>query len=290
MLSSKVGGRPPVIIIGMHRSGTSAITRILEQLGIFVGHDLDENHESQFFQGLNKWLLSQSSGAWDNPGAISHLLGDGESVELVLAYLREIVCSPRRRKYVGLRKYLLRSDKDTLSRPWGWKDPRSTFTLPIWLQLYPNAKIIYVERHGIDVAVSLKRRNDGSFRRSRERFGRMRGWYWLRPKRGGFAGSVRCRSLDGAFSLWEEYVQRGRRHVQELGPDRALSIRYENLLETPSDHLALMAAFCGVSPTREQLDETAATLKPERMFAYRTDPSLLQFAQSMKGRLLGYDV
>ncbi|MCS5697200.1 sulfotransferase [Desulfofundulus thermocisternus] len=29
--------RPPIIIIGMHRSGTNMLTRMLEELGLFVG-------------------------------------------------------------------------------------------------------------------------------------------------------------------------------------------------------------------------------------------------------------
>ena len=27
--------------------------------------------------------------------------------------------------------------------PWGWKDPRNSITLPLWLRLYPEAKIIF---------------------------------------------------------------------------------------------------------------------------------------------------
>ena len=43
------GGRPPIVIIGMHRSGTSIVTRMLEQLGLFVGKKKDMNHEALFF-------------------------------------------------------------------------------------------------------------------------------------------------------------------------------------------------------------------------------------------------
>ena len=37
----------------------------------------------------------------------------------------------------------------------GWKDPRNTFTLDLWLKLFPNAKIINIMRHPLDVSQSL---------------------------------------------------------------------------------------------------------------------------------------
>ena len=52
----------PVIIIGMHRSGTTMITDMLRRLGLFVGNDLEENSESMFFINHNDWLLNQSGG------------------------------------------------------------------------------------------------------------------------------------------------------------------------------------------------------------------------------------
>lgn len=39
----------PVIIIGMHRSGTSMLTRVLQRAGLFMGEHREENDESLFF-------------------------------------------------------------------------------------------------------------------------------------------------------------------------------------------------------------------------------------------------
>ena len=46
----------PFVIVGMHRSGTSLVSRILDQSGVFMGLDLQEDHESRFFIELNKWI------------------------------------------------------------------------------------------------------------------------------------------------------------------------------------------------------------------------------------------
>ena len=65
---------PPILITGMHRSGTTLMVKLLRKLGYFPGHRLDSNLESTFFQRLNEWVLKRSGGAWDNPLPIKNLL------------------------------------------------------------------------------------------------------------------------------------------------------------------------------------------------------------------------
>ncbi len=38
-----------VIVIGMHRSGTGMISRLVEEMGLFVGTEKDGNNKSLFF-------------------------------------------------------------------------------------------------------------------------------------------------------------------------------------------------------------------------------------------------
>jgi hypothetical protein len=40
---------PPVIIIGMSRSGTTLLVEMLEQLGLFAGNKKTRNNEALFF-------------------------------------------------------------------------------------------------------------------------------------------------------------------------------------------------------------------------------------------------
>ena len=51
----------------MHRSGTTMLSKLLEQFGLFVGSKKEENDESLFFYKLNEWLLRQANASWDNP-------------------------------------------------------------------------------------------------------------------------------------------------------------------------------------------------------------------------------
>ncbi len=32
-------------------------------------------------------------------------------------------------------------------KAWGWKDPRNTFTLPMWLSIFPKARVLHVLRN-----------------------------------------------------------------------------------------------------------------------------------------------
>src|ERR1700709_599256 len=71
----------PVILLGMHRSGTAMIARLLDQLGLFQGNELQEDHESVWFLDINDMLLKRVNGAWDNPGPIKLFLQNPPAVQ-----------------------------------------------------------------------------------------------------------------------------------------------------------------------------------------------------------------
>ena len=55
---------PPIIVIGMHRSGTGMLARVLSGLGVWMGERQSDNSEDMFFFTLNEWLLRLSGAAW----------------------------------------------------------------------------------------------------------------------------------------------------------------------------------------------------------------------------------
>jgi hypothetical protein len=147
-----------------------------------------------------------------------------------------------------------------LSRPWGWKDPRNTFTLPVWLDIFPEAKIIHLHRSGMDVALSLRRRGRREFRLQR--------WYrgvpllhWIRPKRGAFVHSLRCDHLDAGLALWNEYMEQGNRHVTAL-KNRALDISFENLVREPIRSLSALSNFCGLPADQSAIEHASQQINP----------------------------
>lgn len=278
---SRPRARAPVVLIGMHRSGTSLLARTLEELGLFVGWKLAPNHEASFFNKLNSWLLSSSGGRWDTPASIDHLLADAPGRGLAVAYLRDQMASPRVMEFLGPARYLRYHSLFRVEQAWGWKDPRSTLTLDFWLEIFPEARVIHVVRHGVDVADSLHRRQQTGFELGRRNFERYRWALRLFPKKGWFGTSPRLTRRPEAFRLWEEYLAHAARGTAGLG-NRLLELRFETLLETPREEIARVAAFCGLEPEPGALEAAASRVRGDRALAFRRDPGLLELFREVR--------
>lgn len=275
----------PVIILGMHRSGTSLVARMLEEIGLFLGWRKDINHEAWFFLRLNDWLLHQCGGAWDQPMPIRHLIANPAGRRLVTDYLRLTLTAPQAASFMGLGAYLRCRSIAATERPWGWKDPRNTFALPLWLDLFPDARIVHVYRHGVDVAASLTHRQRESLIQSQNHFQRRRWLYaFVPPRRAGFAESWRCAELDEALRLWCEYIHEASGYVAELG-DRVLEVRYEHLLENPQRELSRLATFCALPAAKSVVERVAGGIRPSRALAHRHDPRLRELAERWREQL-----
>jgi len=279
---------PPVIMLGMHRSGTSLLSSMLAELGLFTGQDLQDDCESVFFIRCNDWILRQGQATWDHPGIFLKYSNDPEWRRQIANQLKRRLGGTRSARYAGaghaatFRKFL------ACDAPWGWKDPRNSFTLPVWLELYPDARVIHITRHGVDVAQSLITRE----RRLRQRFVSLvkaSAILWPRAETGAPTSPWRCATLDGAFSLWEAYMRQSRAQVQALG-SRAHEIVYEDFLRNPVPVLDRLCRFIGLSVDEDRLRRVSGAVVPGRAFAHRADPALRDYARRLGPRLasLGY--
>ncbi len=217
----------PVIICGMHRSGTTLLIKILMQLGLFIGEDLEKNLESKIFQDLNMWLMDLGHAHWDYPRPFLKLdQHKAISRELQRRFHKKIgAYLGWQRQFLSLRGIPFR---------WGWKDPCNTITLPLWLRLYPEAKVIFLVRNGVDVAMSLVERES----ETSKSFGALiQGNY---PRL-----SVRCWNFDESFALWENYSEIFETQSVAAIPEstQLLRIRYEDLLQEPTQTIARLARF-----------------------------------------------
>ncbi|NDY41875.1 sulfotransferase [Dissulfurirhabdus thermomarina] len=285
----KTRGIPPVIICGMHRSGTSLVARILEAAGLFIGKRKDRNSEALFFSRINDWILRRCGGSWDFPGPVRWLWRSEELRALVLDMLDGWLKHPLAIQYLGLGAWVRYGDVRALERPWGWKDPRSTLLLPLWTEVFPDAKVVYVERHGVDVARSLFVRAHREVQIQRRRYARA-GWLYLlyqRYRSRGFSGSARCLDLEGGFELWEEYVLAAGRHAEALS-GRFFSVPYEKFVQDPEAWLRDLCAFCGLEPGQKQIETCRRLVDGGRAHAYRHDEALVQFALEHDDRLGPY--
>lgn len=275
----------PVILLGMHRSGTAMIARLLDHLGLFQGSDLQEDHESTWFLELNDILLKRVNATWDNPSPMRGFLENPEAFDLTLRCLEDDLSSKRTREFLT-RKWSRKAG--TLlhySKAWGWKDPRTVFTLPLWLTLFPGAKLVYIVRNGADVASSLRVREARELERRRKQFEqKTSSGDRFRLQRAGFKGSARCLTLEGGFSLWEEYVDEAERLLAKVSNPRQV-MRYEDFLSDPAKPLAELAAFCGVdsSPDAVQKAVSVVGVDASRANAYAADPTVRAFHEEVRG-------
>ena len=64
----------PIVVIGMHRSGTRVLVEILDKLGVFMGADLQADFESVAFMLINEEILHQCGAFWSEPMSAHFML------------------------------------------------------------------------------------------------------------------------------------------------------------------------------------------------------------------------
>lgn len=140
-----------VLVIGMHRSGTSALAGALEAMGLEAGpsDDLmegDEGNPRGYFElrtvaALNDEILAHYRGRWDSPPV---MVPAWEHDEAAAAFAE--------RARVALTQVYAGDS-------WVLKDPRIALLLPLWRQVTRGACAIVIVREPLEVAASLTRRN-----------------------------------------------------------------------------------------------------------------------------------
>jgi hypothetical protein len=145
-------GRTIVCILGMHRSGTSVLARVLNLLGAYLGPPeqmmpaAPENPKG-FWEHLaitqvNDAILARLGGTvLDPPGFAEGWVNDPKIADL--------------RQTAGA--LVARDFADAVM--WGWKDPRTCLTLPFWQELLPSMRYVLSLRQPWSVARSLQRRD-----------------------------------------------------------------------------------------------------------------------------------
>jgi len=268
----------------MHRSGTTMLSELMQELGLFFGRELNQDAEAGYFVKHNNWLLRQSGASWDNPEPIRHLLANDDVLELVCDYLQTSMRGVTALSFLGWRKFARYRDIRALDIPWGWKDPRTTFTLPVWRRIFPDARVIHIVRHGLDVASSLRARDENVLLHRGARHHKLRPLYAFKFKQIGFVESLRCSSLAEGLQLWLDYVQEAQRQVGDFG-DRAIEVRYEDFLFEPAEELQRIAGFLELPVSAAQLDSMSAKVRPDRAYAHRAKPELREVASEFRSLL-----
>ena len=154
MMKDKVTNHSVLVITGMHRSGTSLTTSLLESAGVHIGDRLMDagtgNTKGHFedldFVDLHRQALTAQGINREGWTTVGNLTFEAEYLQQAKAAI-----AARNQRLV-----------------WGWKDPRTTLFLNCWQELIPQAKFIFVYRSPWDVVDSLFRRGDSIFKTNPE--------------------------------------------------------------------------------------------------------------------------
>jgi hypothetical protein len=273
----------PIVVIGMHRSGTRLLVEILDKLGVFMGADRQADAESVAFMLINEEILHQCGAFWTEPMSAHFMLAQPSVVEHLAATARDALAA-QLDKYAGPSGWHLEARAKELPA-FGWKDPRNTFTLPVWKQVFPNLRAIHVVRHGVDVAASLARRHTQALRAATSE-SVPSALTVIRDHALGVLSSRRGWTLTEALTMWEQYVEKARQESATLG-ERALEVRFEDLLVQPEQAIPALARFCAV-PAPTQHAALLDGLERGRAFAFRRDPELVEFGRHVREVLARY--
>jgi len=221
----------PMLIGATGGSGTRAVARVVQQAGLWIGHQLNESMDAVEF-GLysNRWIdgFLDATDRWRTPLPEKQRAAMvSELQRLVSAHLEPLVSAK------GLKRWLA----------WGWKEPRSMYLLPFWRELFPGLRFLHVVRDGRDMAFSS---NQNQLLKH--------GNAMLGPPLPGHSQAVRSIALwSRANTLVATYAAR---HLQ----GRYLRIRFEDLCADPVATVATVLTFFGLSV--EEAQHAAAQISP----------------------------
>lgn len=154
MSDDQMSGRA-LLVLGMHRSGTSAVARVLNCLGAELGADLlppaPGNNPKGFWEHsgvvqIHEELLGALGSDWSDLRSLPEGWLDSKAADRARAQLRELL----KREFSG-------------SALWAVKDPRACLLAPLWLrvleELGVRVSVLFVIRHPDEVAGSLLSRD-----------------------------------------------------------------------------------------------------------------------------------
>ena len=135
----------PILIAGVHRSGTSWVARALHLAGAHLGEELlgaepsnpYGHFEDERVIALHDDALATQGLTWKSTTALTRPGND-----VLEAAIGELVAERR-----------------GLVQPWAIKDPRLCLFLPEWLLAAPDARVVVVIRRPDEVVQSLHRRH-----------------------------------------------------------------------------------------------------------------------------------
>lgn len=268
----------PIILFGMHRSGTSMMARLLMRCEVFMGRRLSINSECIFLRGLNKNIFKRSGAKWSKIGSLTKAMSSEKCVYEEVAKLHKSLFEKGKiRQFFDPQIWNMIYDHNP--PVWGWKDPRTTITFPVWKEVFPKAKFIHMIRNGVDVAISLHKRALSSSQ-------------WWKRLKSSYNYSAKMLDFSNCFRLWEDYVTFALKYKKMIQNDCYLEVFYEDVLLDPMGALERISDFGGLAVEKNELRKICKLIDRTRIdnskfiAQYQQEIDLLSDSPMLK--ILGY--
>lgn len=210
-----------VIVLAMHRTGSSAVTAGIEALGIDLGKSNDYSNEENpkgFFENqdvvdINERILTTLGYTWSNP----FVVGIDEKKALLDSFVGEALN--------------IIEDNFRGKEVWALKDPRICLLLPFWQKVIAQSlgsEIYYVFalRNPMEVASSLR----------------------VRAKK---FSQFFCGDVQQSLMLWFSHYFYA---LNSVDSDNAMLIGFDDLIQNPREQLDRMASFLEISPRTDTVE------------------------------------
>jgi len=210
----KIYKNNPYIIFGVHRSGTTLMSKLFTEAGVFTGINKNINKEAAFFFNINKKLLKENN---SNAYFFENTAVNLENKEYLTEKITELKPEIEKNinfKFFGIKKTIQYFFKNKPIK-WGFKDPRTIIFLPLWAEIFPEAKFLIILRNPIDVCMSIY-----YFEQKR--------WLQKIKKRPDLEFNMH---LLTAFEVWKNFTKR-LIAASEKYSEKSLLVKFENLKET----------------------------------------------------------
>lgn len=220
-----------ILVVGMHRSGTSLLGSILQALDVDLPGPLisgDKHNPEGYFEhgdvtALQEELLIDLNRWWPSESG-THPLPEGW------------LTSPRGRRAANNLRRLLTNDLDLQRGPWAIKDPRSSLLLPLWrevaAELRVSLRLLLAFRDPAEVVTSLVLRDAAAT--------------GMTPRR--------------AETLWLHHHQQLLADAHDL-PLQVVS--YDRWFNDPRPQLLALQRFCHPEhPQPEAIERALACIRP----------------------------
>ena len=212
--------RNAVIILGMHRSGTSALAGCLNRLGVKMGSTFlpsNSGNEMGYFEHsdivlVHDILLSELGCRWDMVGNLPSGWLESEAAQRAKKTLLAIID----REFKG-------------ARLWAVKDPRMCRLMPLWFEILAKIgtqpKFAFIVRHPFAVARSLQKRHGIDLLTGH--------LLWMTHNREALAA---CRGYEHALLIYDQLLADPVRSLENIGRvlnvswPRTLRVHYQKIL------------------------------------------------------------